>query len=374
MLSNLQMEGLRIRGLRVRPVLAPMRRPLATATGRVLAAPLLLIDLHTDAADTPDLTGHSYLFTVSPDHLAPVAALVQAMGRAIAGLPLAPLVVEQWLHQRYRLLGVHHMVLIAMAGIDMALWDALGQALGQPLSHLLGGRRQAVRAYNSNGLGLQSLRDLAAEAESLQKEGFPAIKLRLGYPTLAEDLAAVQRVREVIGPETGLMVDYNQSLTVAEAIRRGQALDDAADLLWMEEPVRAEDFSGCAQVAQAVRTPIQLGENFMGPQHMAQALRLRCCDLVMPDVQRIGGISAWMRAAALAHAEGIEMSSHLFPEASAALLSVTPTAHWLEYVDWADAVMAEPLHPQNGILQSADIPGLGLRWDEDAVQRYRFEA
>jgi len=123
-------------------------------------------------------------------------------------------------------------------------------------------------------------------------------------------------------------------------------------------------------VAREVATPIQIGENFMGPEQMAQAIAAGCCDYVMPDAQRIGGVTGWMRAAALAQGAGLEMSSHLFAEASAQLLPVTPTCHWLEYVDWADPVLKEPVELRKGEVMCPARPGLGMAWDEKAVKKY----
>ena len=147
-------------------------------------------------------------------------------------------------------------------------------------------------------------------------------------------------------------------------------IDDEGGVLWIEEPVRADDFAGCAKVAREVATPVQIGENFMGPEQMAQAIAAGCCDYVMPDAQRIGGVTGWMRAAALAQGAGLEMSSHLFPEASAQLMPVTPTAHWLEYVDWADPVLAEPVRIERGLAVGAGGAGLGMRWNEKAVRKH----
>ncbi|MGH8704254.1 MAG: enolase C-terminal domain-like protein [Burkholderiales bacterium] len=202
------------------------------------------------------------------------------------------------------------------------------------------------------------------------EEGFAAVKLRLGRPRAEDDLAALRAVKKAIGPSVTLMVDFNQALTVAEAVKRGRMIDDEGGVFWIEEPVRADDFAGCARVAREVATPIQIGENFMGAEQMAQALAANACDFVMPDAQRIGGVTGWMRAAALAQAAGIEMSSHLFPEASCHLLAVTPTCHWLEYVDWADPVLEEPLQRKNGHVLVPGRPGLGMRWNEKAVRRY----
>jgi mandelate racemase len=356
-----------IRSVRVRAVVAPMPRPLHTSSGALTSAPLVLVDVHTSAG----ITGQAYLFAFTRDNLRPIVALVDAMGQMIAGDPLAPSDIEAKLRKRYALLGIHNVVLIAMAGIDMAAWDALAQELGQPLARVLGGMPRPVRAYNSKGLGIMPASMLAREAESLVDEGFAAVKLRLGRSDAAEDLEAVRTVKKAIGPGIALMCDFNQALTVAEAIRRGLMLDEEGGLVWIEEPTRADDFAGNARIADALATPVQIGENFMGPEQMAQALAAGACDYVMPDAQRIGGVTGWMRAAALAHAAGCEMSSHLFPEISAHLLAVTPTRHWLEYVDWANAILAEPLTPSDRHVTACSTPGSGIRWNDEAVARYQ---
>ncbi len=128
------------------------------------------------------------------------------------------------------------------------------------------------------------------------------------------------------------MVDYNQALSVAEALQRGRMLDDE-NVYWLEEPIRHDDYAGLAKVAAELKTPVQIGENFSEVTAMAAAIAAKACDFVMPDLERIGGVYGWQRAAALAFANGIEMSSHLFPEVSTHLLAATPTCHFLEYVD-----------------------------------------
>ncbi len=357
---------LKIRSVRVRAVGAPMKRPLATSTGALSVSTLLLIDLETCAG----ITGRAYLFSIGPQNLAPIAKVVEAMAGMIQGDALAPFEIEKKLRAKYTLHGVHNMVIMALSGIDMAAWDAFGRALGQPLARLLGGVPRPVRAYNSKGLGLMPLRKVVEEAGELVAEGFSAIKLRLGRPVAKDDLEVLRAVKKAIGPKITLMVDFNQGLSVAEAVKRGRMIDEEGGVEWIEEPVRADDFAGNARVAREVATPIQIGENFMGPEQMAQALAAQACDYVMPDAQRIGGVTGWMRATALAQGAGMEMSSHLFPEISAHLLCVTPTCHWLEFVDWADAVLVEPAVLKNGHVIVPERPGLGMDWDEKAVKRY----
>ncbi len=357
---------MKIRAIRVRPVAAPMKRPLHTSIAAVTTAALLLIDLETDQG----VVGRSYLFGVAKHHLPPLAKLVEAMAAMLEGDEAAPFDIERKLRSRYALLGVHNVVLFAMAGIDMAAWDALAQAYEVPLVRLLGGTPRPVPAYNSKGLGIMEAAKVAREAVELVDEGFRAVKLRLGRPDARADLEALRAVKRAIGPDIVLMVDFNQALSVAEALRRGRMIDEEGGVYWIEEPVRADDFSGCARVAREVATPIQIGENFMGAEQMAQALAAGACDYVMPDAERIGGVTGWLRAAALAQGAGAEMSSHLFPEISAHLLAVTPTCHWLEYVDWADAILAEPARLVDGNVVVPERPGSGIAWDETAVKRY----
>jgi mandelate racemase len=357
-------ETLRITRFHARPVIVPMNLPLQTSTGAVARAPLVLIDCETDQG----VRGHAYLFAITPMALKPLTAMVTEMSQLLAGDELLPFEIERKLTQRFTLLGLAGLQRLAQSGIDMAAWDALARARGLPLARLLGGAPKPVKAYNSKGLGIMPAAAVD-EAHRLLAEGFHAAKIRVGRPDAREDLAVVRAVRKAVGDDVTLMCDYNQALTVSEAIRRGEMLDDEG-LSWIEEPIRHDDYTGCARIADALHTPVQIGENFDSAFSMQTALSAEACDFVMPDVQRIGGVTGWLRAAALAHAAGIEMSTHLFSEVSAHLLCVTPTAHWLEYVDWADAVLASRLAIKDGYALPSEEPGNGIAWDEDAVKRY----
>jgi mandelate racemase len=260
-----------------------------------------------------------------------------------------------------------------VAGLDIALWDALAQAAGLPLVTLLGGTMAPVPAYNSNGLGLIPSERAADEAlELLDEGGFTALKVRVGRDRPADDIAAVRAVRAAVGDEVTLVADYNQGLGLSAALERCRALDGEG-LAWIEEPLRYDDLDGHARLAGDLATPVMLGENFHGPRAMYDAIRSRACDLVMPDLMRIGGVSGWLQAAAIADVAGMPMSSHLYPEVSAHLLRVTPTRHWLEWQDWAHPVLAHPFEVRSGELHLPDVPGNGLAWDEDAVAHYQAD-
>ena len=199
--------------------------------------------------------------------------------------------------------------------------------------------------------------------------GFRAVKLRLGYRTLQADINAVRAVRKRIGDNVALMVDYNQALTLEEALSRGRALD-AENIYWLEEPIRHDNYVGAAKLAHELKVPIQIGENFSLPAAMITAVEQSAADYVMPDLERIGGVTGWLEAASIARGHNLKMSSHLFPEVSTHLLAATPTCHFLEYVDWANKLLEEPLLIEDGHAQVPARPGNGMVWDKRAVEHY----
>jgi len=356
---------LTIRSLNVRPVRVPMRRPLGTSAGAIRTAPLVLIDLVTHEG----ITGHAYLMCYAERLVAAACALLRESFELIDGKAVAPLEIAARFDRAYRIPGFEGLVSNALSGIDVAAWDALAQAAGVPLVRLLGGQSRPIPTYNSNGLSVSNPDAMGEEARELLSEGFRAVKLRLGYGTLEEDVRAARAVRAAVPAGTVVMSDYNQGLSVAEAIARGRALDGEG-LAWIEEPIRHGDYEGCARVAAAVSTPVQIGENFIGTHQLARALQAHASDYVMFDLMRIFGVTGWMHGAAIAEAAGIEVSSHLFPEVSVHLLAATPTAHWLEYVDWAAPILARPLTVVDGHVTPPDRPGAGIAWNEDAVRAY----
>jgi mandelate racemase len=360
---------LKIRALRATPVEVPLNFVLGTSQAALREVPLLLIDLDTDQG----ITGRSYLFCYLRAAVPGIMSLLCEIERLVQGDAIEPDALYAKLSRRFTLLGVQGLVRMALAGFDVACWDALALAANEPLVRLLGGEIKPIPAYNSCGLGIKDdLGVLADEAEKLLAGGFRAIKLRLGYPTLEGDIAAVRAVRKRVGEGVSLMVDYNQALPLQEALARGRALD-AEQIFWLEEPIRHDDYAGAARLARELKVPIQIGENFSFPEAMQVALAQEAADYVMPDLERIGGVTGWRRAAEIAAKNRIPMSSHLFPEVSAHLLAITPTCHFLEYVDWADILLREPLQIRDGLAIIPPRAGNGMVWDEDAVKRYRIQ-
>ena len=364
-----QQDGLVVRDVAVRPVVVPLRRPLATKVGDFAQWPLLLIDVTTEQG----ITGHGYLAPYLTRATAGLRAILADLGATMRGQPVSPAAAMAGARGWLGLAGYQGLALAAVAGLDIALWDALAQAAGLPLVTLLGGTMAPVPAYNSNGLGLIPSERAADEAlELLDEGGFTALKVRVGRDRPADDIAAVRAVRAAVGDQVTLVADYNQGLGRSAALERCRALDGEG-LAWIEEPLRYDDLDGHARLAGGLATPVMLGENFHGPRAMYDAIRSRACDLVMPDLMRIGGVSGWLQAAAIADVTGMPMSSHLYPEVTGHLLRVTPTRHWLEWQDWAHPVLAHPFEVRSGELHLPDVPGNGLAWDEDAVAHYQAE-
>ena len=354
--------SLTVRSLTARPVIAPLERPIRTAVGTIPAAPLVLVDLMTEEG----VPGRAYIFGYAPMALAPLVRLLSDMEAHLKGKLVAPVERLRDFTRKFRLLGRQGLVGMALSGIDMALWDALGRALGVPVARLLGGDAAPVPAYDSYGIV-----DPAADRKALETSldrGFRALKIKIGGGELDRDRATVAAVRDIIGPDVALMADYNQSLTAVDAIRRIDALD-AYDLAWVEEPVPADDIRSQARVRAASPVPIQSGENWWSPAEMATAIEAGATDLAMPDLMRIGGITGWLGAMGYAEGAGMPVSSHAFVEASAHVLTVTPTAHWLEFLDKARILLTEPATVERGAVVPHG-PGLGMDWDEAAVDRY----
>ena len=192
------------------------------------------------------------------------------------------------------------------------------------------------------------------------------IKTQTAAMLRQSDLATIEAVREAVGSEMSLMVDFNQGLQLGEALEWCHAIDDLG-LAWIEEPIVYDNIEGYARLTADLKTPIQIGKKFYGPRALYTALQMKACDYVMPDFMRIGGVTGWQRAAAISAAAGVPISTHLYPEVAAHVMRVTETAHWLEWQDWANPILHQPYEVKDGKLHIPDAPGVGLEWDEKAV-------
>jgi mandelate racemase len=359
----MQFEHLTFKNLRARPVVLKLKRPVVARIATISDWPVILIDLYTEEG----IVGRSYLEPYIVKSMRYLVPALNDLADLLKGRTVAPVEIYDAARKSLHFVGYQGLSMIAVAGLDMAAWDALAKAAGMPLCVLLGGSVGPVKSYSSNGLWLKEPEAVAAEAVELRDEGgFSGLKLRLGRERVEDDLATIEAVRGAVGADVQLMIDYNQGLTLADALQRCHMIDNLG-LAWIEEPIVYDNFAGYAQLAAELKTPIQIGENFYGPRDLHMALQKKACDFVMPDFMRIGGVTGWLKAAAIAGAGGIPMSTHLYPEVAAQVMRVTETAHWLEWQDWADPILQKPYEISDSLLHVPDTPGVGLEWNEDAV-------
>jgi mandelate racemase len=358
--------ALTVRSITARPVVLRLKRPVVARIATIAEWPLVLIDLLTEEG----IIGRSYLEPYIAKSMRYLVPALNDLGALLKGRKVAPIELFDAARKSLQFVGYEGLSMIAASGLDMATWDALAKAANLPLCVMLGGSIGPVKCYNSNGLFLKEPGALAEEALELRDEGgFAGLKLRLGRERAADDLAALDCVRKAVGEDMQLMVDFNQGLDLAEALQRCHMIDDHG-LAWIEEPIVYDNLDGYARLAAELKTPLPIGENFYGPREMHKALQKQACDLVMPDFMRIGGVTGWMRAAAIAGAAGIPVSTHLYPEVAAHMMRITETAHWLEWQDWANPILKTPYQLKNVLLHMPDVPGIGLEWNEEAVEAH----
>lgn len=333
-----------------------------------------VINVLVEVETREGVTGVAYVAAFTRHTAAAICAMIAELDQVIRGQNAVD-VGARW-DQMWRactLTGHVGISAFALSAIDMALWDLQGKLLGVPLHRLLGTRRHSVPAYGSNGCWLSDdPARVADEAVACADQGFSMVKVRFGRPDPERDLATLDVVRRAVGDHMGLIVDVNQGWTREQARRYGLRLADYAPT-WLEEPLSAGDLDGLTDLRHTLPVPITAGENAYMPHGIRVLVERQAVSVVMPDVQRVGGVTGWLRASALAELWHVPMTSHLFPEISIHLLAASHTAGPLEWVTWAAPLLEEPLEVRGGAVEVPDRPGLGIRFDPDAVRRYRLD-
>ncbi|HEX2172820.1 MAG TPA: mandelate racemase/muconate lactonizing enzyme family protein [Dehalococcoidia bacterium] len=361
---------MKITDLRTTIVDVPLERPLHAAIARLDRIPLVLVVLPGEGG----IWGQSYIYAFTMGKARAVKALIEDLRDLVVGQD-SDFALGLWERLEYRiaLAGYRGIAQFALSAIDIAVWDLRCKELGRPLYKVLGARRDRVPAYASEGLFLTEKPDaLAYEAQELVAKGFRAVKMRVGRSDPAADLAAVEAVRSAIGPDIALMVDINQGWTADRAIRWGRRFEES-DIYWLEEPVRYDDLEGHARIAAALDVPIASAENAYTLRGVRDYIEARAADILMPDLQRIGGVTGWLHVAGLAAAHGVPLSPHLFPEVGVHLVAASPTGLLQEHMPWADAILKDPLQVRDGEILVSDKPGVGIELDRAAVAKYAVD-
>ena len=359
---------MKVTAMRTVRVIVPIDKPIRTAIHDIRSVGCVLMSLDTDVG----LTGESYMFTLSAERLDILDAMVNGLARHVVGRdPHETEVIWQAIWRDINFLGHKGVSIFALSAIDTACWDLVGKAAGQPLYRLFGASRDTVKAYASGGLWLShDIDELVAEARGFVDAGFRAMKIRIGKPDIGEDVARVAAVRAAVGPGIDLMVDANQGLSVAHAIRLGRRLEEF-DLIWFEEPVPAYDLTGHAAIAAALDTPVASGETEYTRYGMRAMIEARAADILMPDLQRIGGLTEFRKVAALAEAYEIPVSPHIFSEQSLSIAGSAPNVIYLEHIPWFKPLYNEAMTVHDGMVAMPTGPGLGFTFNADAIDGFR---
>jgi L-alanine-DL-glutamate epimerase-like enolase superfamily enzyme len=360
---------MKITRLRTQVVHLPIDPPILTAIlGEIVSADCVLTFLETDQG----LVGEGLVFTINNRCLGVIHEMIRNLEDLVIGLDPrlgGELNARAW--KSLNFLGYEGVSIIGLAAIDNALWDLRGKAAELNVAHLIGACRTSVPCYASGGLWLDSsIDELQKQASHLVARGFRAVKTRVGPREPDKMVARVRAVREAIGPKVGLMVDANQQMSVKQAIRIGRMMEDL-NLTWFEEPVICHDHVGEAQVTAALETPVASGETVYTHRGVLAMLQARAADVVMPDLQRMGGPTEFLKAGHLCEAFNVPCAAHLFPEMSLSLLAALPSGSYLEHMPWFEKIYRDRIElDTNGDAVVPDRPGWGFSFDPDAMRRF----
>lgn len=360
---------MKITRLRTQVVHLPIDPPILTAIlGSIRSADCVLTFLDTDEG----ITGEGLVFSINNRRLSVIHEMVRQLEDLVIGLDPrlgGSLNAKAWKDLNF--LGYEGVSIVGLAAVDNALWDLRGKAAGLNVAHLIGACRPSVPTYASGGLWLGSSIDaLQNEARSFLDRGFKAMKTRVGPTDPEQMVARVAAVREAIGPDIALMVDANQQMSVKQAIRIGRMMEPL-NLTWFEEPVICNNHEGEAELRAALDTPIASGETVHTHRGVLGMLQAGAADVVMPDLQRMGGPTEFLKAGHLCEAFHTPCASHLFPEMSLALLAGLPNGYYLEHMPWFEKIYQQRIElDANGHAIVPDRPGWGFSFDPDAIKHF----
>ena len=305
-------------------------------------------------------TGGSSVVALLRDHLAPVligedASEVERLWKKLC------------FHTHATAVGA--ITSLALAAVDTALWDLRCRRAGLPLWKMAGGAQRQVPTYTTEGGWLHLSRDEIVEQTLAARDaGFRGAKLKVGRPHVSEDVDRLAAVRAAVGDGFEIMTDANQCFTVSEAIRRARHYE-TVDLAWFEEPLPAEDLGGHERLSASTSLPIAVGESIYSLSHFREYLQRGACSIVQADVARIGGITPWLKVAHLAESFNVAICPHFLMELHVSLTAAVPNAPWLEYIPQLDPIAHSRVRIEDGYAIPPDSPGLGIDWDEAAIDR-----
>ncbi|HCH24085.1 MAG TPA: mandelate racemase [Oceanospirillaceae bacterium] len=345
----------------------PFAKPIQTAIHDMHSVGCVCLDIETDDG----LVGEAYAFTLNAVRLKAFDEMLNGFKHQLIGQdPHYVTGIWQAIWQEINPTGHKGVTISALSTIDTALWDLVGKAAEQPLHKLFGACRDQTWTYASGGLWLsQSIDELLMQADEFVQQGFRAMKVRVGNPNIDIDIERVRELRQALGNDIEILADANQAYTPKQAIRLGKALEQL-NIVWLEEPVAAYDLKGHAKVTAALHMDIASGETEYTSLGMQSMIDAQACDILMPDLQRIGGLTEMRRVAALANAHNMRISSHIFTEQSLCIAGSTPNCMSVEHMPWYAPMFKESMVITDGYIAMPQGHGTGFTFCPEARQLY----
>ena len=348
----------------------PAERPRTDAVQAFVQQETIFVDLETSDGEL----GTGYAYTIGTGGSAVVELLRSYLLPQVIGEDAArPEAIWRKVYDSARATMVGAITALAIAALDIAVWDLRARFLDQPLWLLAGGAQERVPIYDTDGGWLHlSVEELVSNAQAAMGSGYKGVKVKVGKPSAAEDLRRLRAVREAIGPHAALMVDANQAFTRDEALRRGR-LFEQVDLTWIEEPLPADDVQGHAQLSASIGTPVAVGESLYSIGQFREYLAAGAAIVLQPDAARVGGITPWLKVAHMAEAFDVTIAPHFLMELHLSLAAAVPNGRWVEWIPQLSAVTTAPMTTAGGWALPPQSPGIGISWDRAAIDALRFE-
>ena len=346
----------------------PLQPAFRAAAGLIESVSFVVAELRSACG----ACGLGYGFAFFPEDARAIRAIVEPLGAVLRGQNLAYSErLWQLMWQRLVFLGQSGAGISALSILDMAVWDLRGRLAGLPLWAMLGAAADRIPVYGSGGSLAAALPDLVSEMQRHAEAGFPAVKMKLGQPSLAADVERVRAVRGAVGDGVRIILDANQQWTARQAITAAAQFADLG-IWWLEEPVPAQDIEACAEVARSIALPVATGETNFTPGEFTRLIDARAAEILMPNLQRVGGITAWRKVAAAAELRGIAVASHVYPEIGVHLMCAVPNGFTLEVIPWWPQFFEQTVAISGGMARPPDGPGFGLTLDRSVVARHRI--
>jgi len=345
----------------------PFEKPINTAIHQMRSVGCVLLSIETDEG----LVGESYAFTLNAVRLKAFHEMINGFHHLLLGRdPTMVNAIGQDIWREINPTGYQGLTISALSTIDTALWDLVGKHAQLPLHRVFGACRERVKTYASGGLWLsQSIDSLQREATDFIQQGFRAMKIRVGSASMDTDVERVRKVRQAVGPEIELLVDANQAFTPKHAIRLGRRLQEF-DISWFEEPVNVNNIQGHAEVKRALDLPIATGETVYTRYGMRPLIEQQAADILMPDLQRIGGLTEMHRVCALAASYDLPVSTHIFTEQSLCVAGSAINCISVEHMPWFAKLFNESMVVSEGFIDIPERHGLGFTFNQETMARY----